>query len=64
MQVEDKEYTSIYKDAMRYRWLRHGDNDEKVIQHGPLADDFVYLPRNFKLDEMIDAAIATGEKHE
>lgn len=51
------------RDAARYRWLRHGDNDEKVIQHGPLADDFVYLPRNFKLDEMIDAAIATGEKH-
>lgn len=43
--------------ANRYDWLRHGDNDEKVLQHGPIAMDYVYLPRNEKLDEMIDAAM-------
>ncbi len=42
------------RDAARYRWLRHGDNDELVLQRGPVADDYVYLPRNAKLDEMID----------
>lgn len=49
---------SLTANAERYQWLRHGDNDDKVIQRGPVADDFVYLPRNFKLDEMIDAAMA------
>lgn len=43
------------EDAARYRWLRHGDNDDLVLQRGPLAEDFWYLPRNEKLDEMIDA---------
>jgi len=41
-------------DARRYRWLRHGDNDELVMQRGPVSEDYVYLPRNEKLDEMID----------
>ena len=45
------------RDAARYRWLRHGDNDELVLQRGPIAMDYVYLPRNSKLDEMIDAAM-------
>ena len=47
------------KKAKRYDWLRHGDNDEKVIMRGPVAHDFVYLPRNEKLDALIDAAMAT-----
>ena len=47
------------KKAQRYDWLRHGDNDEKVIMRGPVAHDFVYLPRNEKLDALIDAAMAT-----
>ncbi len=29
----------LERDAARYRWLRHGDNDEKVIQRGPVAND-------------------------
>ena len=45
------------KDAERYQWLRHGDNDEKVIQHGPVAKDYHWLPRNERLDEMIDNAM-------
>lgn len=49
------------KDAARYRWLRHGDNDDLMIQRGPIASDFVYLPRNEKLDEMIDAARTAQE---
>jgi len=44
-------------DAERYRWLRHGDNDELIIQHGPIAPDCHWLPRNVRLDEMIDAAM-------
>lgn len=46
------------KDAERYRWLRHGDNDEAVLQRGPVDPSYVYLPRNEKLDATIDAAIA------
>lgn len=43
-------------DAERYQWLRYGDNDEIVIQHGPVAPDYHWLPRNERLDAMIDAA--------
>ena len=50
------------KNARRYEWLRHGDNDEEIIQRGEIDIDLVYLPRNEKLDEMIDACIARDEK--
>ena len=40
------------KDAQRYRWLRHGDNDETVIIGGD-----AYLPRNERLDAAIDEAM-------
>ena len=46
------------KDAERYQWLRHGDNDEKVLCNGPVDMTYWYLLRNEKLDEAIDAAIA------
>lgn len=49
---------SLAADAERYQWLRHGDNDELVLQRGLVDMSYVYLPRNFKLDEMIDAAMA------
>ncbi len=49
------------KKAARYDWLRHGDNDEKVLQRGPVAKDYVYLPRNEKLDAMIDAHIQSDQ---
>lgn len=45
-------------DAQRYRWLRHGDNDEKVLCNGPVAKDYWYLLRGEKLDAAIDAALA------
>lgn len=54
------------KDAERYRWLRHGDNDEHVLltHDGKLGVrpfdsrfDGVWLPRNEKLDAAIDAAL-------
>jgi hypothetical protein len=50
------------KNARRYEWLRHADNDEEIIQRGEIDIDLVYLPRNEKLDEMIDACIARDEK--
>ena len=50
------EVAGLREDAERYRWLRHGDNDERVIKRGPVAHDFVYLLRMEKLDAAIDAA--------
>ncbi|UBM12818.1 hypothetical protein [Cupriavidus metallidurans] len=47
--------------AERYRWLREGDNDELVIQHGPVAPDYHWLPRLERLDTMIDAAMSRGQ---
>lgn len=49
---------ALEADAERYQWLRHGDNDELVFQRGPVDMSYVYLPRNCKLDEMIDACRA------
>lgn len=60
-QVHGELYSGITddaKDAARYRWLRHGDNDELVIQHGPVEPDYHWLPRNERLDSMIDEAMA------
>lgn len=48
-------------DAQRYRWLRHGDNDELVLCRGPVDMSYVYLPRNEKLDAAIDSARAGRE---
>ena len=55
------ERDAAMKDAERYRWLRHGDNDEKVLCHGPIDMNYWYLMRNEKLDAAIDAAIAKAE---
>lgn len=55
-----EEVEALRKDAERYRWLRHGDNDEKVIKRGPVAHDFVYLLRMEKLDAAIDASLSAG----
>jgi len=44
-------------DAARYRWLRHGDNDEDIIAYADDADPFSWLPRNKELDAAIDAAM-------
>jgi hypothetical protein len=56
--------SSDAEDAARYRWLREGDNDERVMLvydhhvHGsrpynPAVDD-AYLPRGVDLDAIID----------
>lgn len=51
-------------DAMRYRWLRHGDNDEKVLKTytsrpSKPGEPTMFLPRNDELDRLIDAARAS-----
>ncbi len=45
------------RDAGRYRWLRHGDNDDEVIRGDTYG--LAFLPRNAELDAAIDAAMAT-----
>ena len=56
-QPEPAEVAALRADAERYRWLRHGDNDEEVLryQNGVVFD--AYLLRNEELDAAIDAAI-------
>lgn len=54
-------------DAARYRWLRHGDNDELCLGHlnmDDAPDDGFFLLRNDRLDSAIDTAMAApiGEK--
>ena len=46
-----EEHAGLSKDAERYRWIRHGDNDESVLCSDCCG---VYLPRNQHLDEAID----------
>jgi hypothetical protein len=54
--------TQNEKDAERYRWLRHGDNDEEVLRFHDWATEVcvdpppMYLPRLERLDRLIDAA--------
>lgn len=45
------EIERLQKDAARYRWIRHGDNDE-IVMKGDCRG--VYLPRNEHLDAAID----------
>ena len=47
-------------DAGRYRWLRHGNNDELVMMSTRKRNipTHVFVLRNEKLDATIDAAIA------
>jgi len=44
-------------DAARYRWLRHGDNDENIIAYPDEADTGNWLLRSKELDYAIDAAM-------
>ena len=50
------EATKMRKDAERYRFLRHGDNDERVMAFAENGDP--YLPRNGDLDKAVDHWIA------
>lgn len=56
-----EQFARMAKDAERYRWLRYGDNDEHVLMHGPVDPNYVYLPRNEKLDAMVDSFNAIGK---
>ena len=54
------ELAEAKKDAERYRWLRHGDNDEPLLKFSFEArcnSDDVWLLRNDELDAAIDAAM-------
>lgn len=70
--IDPAELAALRRDAARYRWLRHGDNDELVMRsYGDKGGarpfdpkiDGCWLPRNDELDRAIDAALAAnGEK--
>lgn len=52
------------KDAERYRWLRHGDNDESclVLVDETYSTNCVWLLRNEGLDLRIDTKMAYEQK--
>ena len=54
------ENKALSKDAERYRWLRHGDNDEpclKFTQESRAGTNDAWLLRGHELDVAIDAAM-------
>ena len=60
-----RKYMELRKDAERYRWLRHGDNDDICIEFAEGVDcyaDDVWLLRGEKLDAVIDAGIEHDAK--
>lgn len=56
--LESPEVQALRRDAERYTWLKHGDNDEKVLCNGPVDKTYWYLPRMEKLDQAIDSAMS------
>ena len=55
------ECDALRADAERYRWLRHGDNDEPCLHFSAeckAGTDTVWLVRDVELDAAIDAARA------
>ncbi len=54
--VKWEDVKDLIKDAGRYRWLRHGDNDDEVIRCDTYG--MAFLPRNAELDAAIDAVMA------
>ena len=54
------EVERLRTDTARYEWLRHGDNDEALLQHNGAERDrpTMWLLRNDRLDTAIDAAVA------
>lgn len=55
----ERELAQCREDAERYRWLRHGDNDELVLAGAYVGVSF--LLRNEKLYAAIDAARASTQ---
>ena len=52
----------LQQDAARYQWLRHGDNDELVLQsYAVTRKPQMFLPRKENLDTAIDAAMKETE---
>lgn len=63
LEAQAREIERLRQDAARYRWLRHGDNDEKVLKTytsrpSEPGEPTMFLPRNDELDRLIDAARA------
>ena len=50
------ELAALRKDAERYRWLRHGDNDERCIRL--TSEGHPYMLRSELLDRCIDETMA------
>lgn len=64
----EEELASYKLDAERYRWLRHGDNDELCMgKYTYAAGDCriieKYLLRNEQLDEKIDKHIQIDKEY-
>ncbi len=53
---EERRHAALEKDAARYRWLRHGDNDERCIRL--TSEGQPYMLRGELLDRCIDEAMA------
>lgn len=53
---QERRIAELQRDAARYRWLRHGDNDEAVVRmSGNKRYNYPFLLRNEELDSVIDA---------
>lgn len=57
--AERDQLVALARDGMRYRWLRVGDNDEKVMRGTDVEN--TWLLRRKHLDEAIDAELAKEE---
>lgn len=53
---ERDELVALARDGMRYRWLRVGENDEKVMRGADVEN--TWLLRRDWLDKAIDEAMA------
>lgn len=57
--AERDQLVALARDGMRYRWLRVGDNDERVMRGADVEN--TWLLRRKYLDEAIDAEMAKEE---
>ena len=53
---QSERIAALEKDAARYRWLRHGDNDKQALRHLRNDRGTVWILRNEDLDAAMDAA--------
>ena len=62
--AEEKQ-AALERDAARYRWLRHGNHDEYILEfsfYARCGTDDVWVLRDEFLDAAIDAAISETTK--